>query len=255
MASLKAGLKLLALVLWSLLLVPLQLLVMLFTRGRVAFWITRLWHRGVCAVLGLKVRVEGQPVRDRQAVFVSNHISHFDIPVIGRTLHAAFVAKGEMRDWPVAGFMARLQQTVFISRKSQDGKEVTRMVAEVMAKGRSLVLFPEGTTSSGTSVATFKSTLFAILFPPEPAPWLVQPFTIVVEAADGRAVTDQRHRDIYAFYGEMQAGPHAWNFLKRSGATLRLVFHAPIESSPEHNRKSLAAMTQQIIASALPGPT
>ena len=255
MTHVKAAIKLMLVMGWSLLLVPPQLLVLLCTRGLAAFWIPQLWHRGLCFVLGLKVEVKGQPVRGRHVVYVSNHVSHFDIPVIGRTLRAAFIAKGEMQSWPVAGFMARLQQTVFISRASRDGVAVTRMVAAVLAQGRSLVLFPEGTTSGGVDVAPFKSSLFAILFPPEGGDWLVQPFTIRVERIGGRPVTDQDTRDHYAYYGAMPAGPHAWNFLRGSGATVRMLFHPPIASGPQHDRKSLAALTREIVASGLPAVT
>lgn len=249
----KAILRVLLLLLWSAALVPVQLLVMLFSRGKAAFRITQLWHRGVCLVLGLRVRVVGLPVHAQQAVYVSNHVSHFDIPVIGSVLRAAFVAKAEMAKWPVAAFMARLQQTVFISRESRDGPKVAQRIAAEISAGRSLLLFPEGTTSDGSTVAPFKSTLFAILFPPTPAPWLVQPFTLVVLATDGKPVRDQAGRDVYAYYGDMHAGRHAWAFLRSRGAIVQLVFHEPIRSSEELDRKSLAALAHRVVRSGLPG--
>jgi 1-acyl-sn-glycerol-3-phosphate acyltransferase len=254
LATPKALLRIILLVLWSLLLVPVQLLVMLFSRGTAAFRITQLWHRGVCAILGLRVEVRGQPVQDGQAVYVSNHVSHFDIPVIGSVLRAAFVAKAEMAKWPVAAFMARLQQTVFISRDSRDGSKVAERIAAEVSAGRSLLLFPEGTTSDGSAVAPFKSTLFAILFPPTPTPWRVQPFTLRVRIANGEVVRTQAQRDAYAYYGDMHAGRHAWTFLRSRGATITLIFHAPIVSSADLDRKSLAALAQGIVAQGLQQP-
>ena len=235
--------KLAGLFAWSTLLVPLQLLVLWRVLGRIdPYAITKLWHRGVCALIGVRVQINGTPLHASRAVYVSNHVSHFDIPVLGSVLKGSFVAKDDMARWPVAGFMARLQQTVFISRDPRAGKAVTDCIAAQLRSGRSLILFPEGTTSNGSSVLPFKSSLFGILFAgdAEISASAVQPVIIRVLAVDGRAVRSQLDRDGYAFYGDMHAGAHAWGFLRSKGAQIEVRFVDAITADAALDRKALA---------------
>ena len=247
--------KLAALLVWSALLVPLQLLLLWRARstGKTgAYTVTKLWHRGVCVLIGLRVQVTGAPLAASRAVYVSNHVSHFDIPVLGSVLKGSFVAKDDMARWPIAGFMARLQQTVFISRDPRAGKAVTDSIAGQLRSGRSLILFPEGTTSDGSSVLPFKSSIFGILFAGgasavsperrdcEISASAVQPVIIRVLAVDGRAVSSQLDRDGYAFYGDMHAGAHAWAFLRSKGAQIEVRFADAMTADAALDRKALA---------------
>jgi lyso-ornithine lipid O-acyltransferase len=237
--------KLLGILIWSALLVPPQLLMMWRARklgAAGAYEITKLWHRGVCALIGLRVQIAGVPLCRGRTVYVSNHVSHFDIPVLGSVLKGSFVAKEDMARWPIAGFMARLQQTVFISRDPRAGKAVTESIAEQLRSGRSLILFPEGTTSDGSQVMPFKSTIFGILFAgdAEISASAVQPIVIRVLAVNRAPVRTQADRDGYAFYGDMQAGAHAWAFLRSSGAVIELRFLEAITADAGLDRKKLA---------------
>ncbi len=241
----RAVAKLTGLLAWSVLLVPLQLIFMWRARSNVdtdAYRITKLWHRGVCALIGVRVQITGTPLRASRMVYVSNHVSHFDIPVLGSVLKGSFVAKDDMARWPVAGFMARLQQTVFISRDPRAGRAVTDSIAEQLRNGRSLILFPEGTTSDGSDVLPFKSTIFGILFAgaSEMSANAVQPLSIRVLAVDGRPVRSQLDRDGYAYYGDMHAGAHAWAFLRSKGACIEVRFANAINAEAALERKALA---------------
>ena len=268
--------KLAALLAWSALLVPLQLLLLWRARstGKAgAYTLTKLWHRGVCALIGLRVQITGVPLCACRTVYVSNHVSHFDIPVLGSVLKGSFVAKDDMARWPVAGFMARLQQTVFISRDPRAGKAVTDSIAAQLRSGHSLILFPEGTTSDGSGVLPFKSSIFGILFAggaaavsperrdssavsPERRDFeisasAVQPVTIRVLAVDGRAVRTQADRDGYAFYGDMHAGAHAWGFLRSNGAHVEVRFADAITADAALDRKALALRAQSDVLAGL----
>lgn len=253
---LRAAAKLVALVLLSGLVMPFQLLVMVFTRGRSAYVLPRLWHRCVCAILGIRVEVLGTPQPGDATLYVGNHISHFDIPLLGSVLRARFIAKDDMRDWPGVTFVAGLQQTLFISRRARDAGSVATQVADAMRPGDALVLFAEGTTSDGTSVAAFKSSLFALVAGRQGEAvargWTVQPFTIELRGIDGHPLRDAGDRDRYAFHGNVDAGAHVGAFLRGRGATLRLHLHAPIAIAPGATRKTLAAHAHAIVASALP---
>ncbi len=241
----RAVLKLLGLFAWSALLVPLQLLLLWRARrmGKAgAYTVTRLWHRGVCVLMGLRVQVTGMPLAASRTVYVSNHVSHFDIPVLGSVLKGSFVAKEDMARWPVAGFMARLQNTVFISRDPRAGSAVTESISAQLRCGRSLILFPEGTTSDGSGLLPFKSSIFGILFAGDAdiSAAAVQPVAIRVQMVNGCAVRTQSDRDGYAFYGDMPAGAHAWAFLRSRGARIQVRFADAITAEAALDRKALA---------------
>jgi lyso-ornithine lipid O-acyltransferase len=117
MAVVRILYKLSALLAVSLLLVPLQGIVRAFARGPARLRLPRLWHRCVCRILGLRLDLVGSPSADAPTLFVGNHVSHFDIFVLGGRLPASFVAKDDMAQWPLANRLCALQDTVFISRR------------------------------------------------------------------------------------------------------------------------------------------
>src|SRR5690606_21982668 len=119
MATPVAVFKFLQFLFWCALLIPPQVAIMLFTRGKPAYVLPQLWHKLICRAFGLSVEVVNQPETDRQALYVSNHISYLDIPVISCVLSASFVAKADVARWPVFGLLAKLHQTVFVSRSRQ----------------------------------------------------------------------------------------------------------------------------------------
>ena len=173
--------------------------------------------------------------------------------MLGSVLKGSFVAKDDMARWPVAGFMARLQQTVFISRDPRAGRAVTDSIAGQLRSGRSLILFPEGTTSDGSDVLAFKSTIFGILFAGDSqiSACAVQPVIIRVLGVDGRPVLSQADRDVYAFYGDMHAGAHAWAFLRSKGAQIEVRFADAITADAALDRKALAGRAHAQVRAGL----
>src|SRR6185369_3646099 len=118
------------------------------------------YYRVLCALLRIRVRVNGTPLHDRAVLYVSNHVSWADILVIGSLAPVAFVAKREVRDWPLVGITAELQRTVFVdrTRRHQTPESVSQIVKR-LAGGTSVVLFAEGTSSDGNRVLPFRSAL------------------------------------------------------------------------------------------------
>jgi 1-acyl-sn-glycerol-3-phosphate acyltransferase len=125
-----------------------------------------------------------------------------------------------------------------------------------MRPDHDLVLFAEGTTSSGEQVAPFKSSLLAPFLGPQAAEqaWQLQPFTIEIVCVDGCALSAGSDRDIYAFHNNMEAGAHVSRFLRLSGALVRITFHPPIAIPPGTDRKALAMQVHDIVASGLSSP-
>src|SRR3569832_745640 len=118
------------------------------------------YYRLLARLLRLRVRVAGEPLRGRPVLFVSNHVSWLDIVAIGAIQPVAFVAKSEVRKWPLVGITAEMQRTVFVDRqrRHQTGDAVSQMV-DRLASGTPVVLFAEGTSSDGNRVLPFRSAL------------------------------------------------------------------------------------------------
>jgi 1-acyl-sn-glycerol-3-phosphate acyltransferase len=245
-----ATLKIIAILLWSVPIVFFQSIVLLFHKGQHSYLIPQLWHKGVCLIIGLKVTVVGKPATNKQVIYVSNHLSYLDIPATGCFLRASFIAKDDIAGWPVIGFLATVQQTAFISRKSSKAKKVANALDVMIKDGKNLILFPEGTSSDGTDVLPFKSSLFSITQPKGLKPIAIQPFVIELLDVDGLRLT-QKSRDIYAWYADMDFSPHIWEFMQTSGATVKLTFLDVITPTPNQNRKELCQIVENQISYGL----
>jgi 1-acyl-sn-glycerol-3-phosphate acyltransferase len=139
-------------------------------RGR-GFWSsTDVWRSGIfhswggwaLSVLGIRLTVRGTPPA-APFLLVSNHLSYLDMLVLASQLRAVFIAKSEVKDWPVLGTLCRLVDTQFIQReRKNDILRMLKRIAEILESGRGVVFFPEGTTSNGHAVQRFKPPLLAV---------------------------------------------------------------------------------------------
>lgn len=234
--------RLLLAALWTLPSIPVQAaLVALPGHGNVAFG--AFYHRVLCRILGLKVRVVGQAAQGTKVLFLSNHSSWLDIPVLGGVLGAPFVSKADVGEWPVVGLIARLGRTVFVSRtRGRTGEEAAGM-RERLAAGDSLILFPEGTSSDGGRVLPFRSAFLGVA---EMAK-LVQPVSVVYDRLGGLPVV-RRDRAHFAWYGDMDIGSHFWRLAKRSGGGVTVLLHEPVDPHAFPNRKVLTQAVERVVA-------
>lgn len=118
--------------------------------------------RRLLALLRATVRVSG-PMPEPPFVLVTNHLSYVDVLVLASRLPARFVAKAEVRRWPLLGPICGGFGTIFIDRS--DRRDIPRVLAEIersLDRGEGIILFPEGTSSSGESVLSFRSPLLAL---------------------------------------------------------------------------------------------
>jgi 1-acyl-sn-glycerol-3-phosphate acyltransferase len=231
-------------------LAPLQWAATVVSGRRVPTRLPMLFHRLACRVMGIEVDMRGA-MHAGQTVWIANHLSYLDILAIGSVARCRFVAKEDIRGWPVFGTLARLQDTVFISRAARRATDVGNAVAGALSSGRNLVLFPEGTTTDGVAVLPFKSSLFEVFVAaPLRHDITLQPLTVSVESIDGGAA-DVANRDLYAYHGDASLGPHLLRFLGTAGARVSLTFHAPLSKDPTASRKTLANAAHAAVASGL----
>jgi len=225
----------------------------------------RFFWRGVCRLLGVRVRVEGDvagTIRGRAAVsrgekpviFVANHSSWLDILVAGGVLPTVFVSKDDVGRWPVMGTIARLGRTIFVSRqRGNTGRELEEMASR-LRDGDNLILFPEGTSTDGSRVLPFLSSFFAIAKPgrleqtgmPTAPPTIIQPVSIVYDRLENLPVGRAR-RTVFSWYGDMDLGPHVWKLgqWRSMRATIRL--HPPLDPNDFKSRKALANECWRIV--------
>ena len=118
------------------------------------------WCRRLLSLLGVRLRISG-PVPFGCHLIASNHVSWLDVLAIGAMFPSWFVSKTETRAWPVVGWLAAANDTLFLKRRS--ARAAYRMNAEIRARlgsGQSVVIFPEGTTTDGSRVLPFYPALF-----------------------------------------------------------------------------------------------
>ena len=121
--------------------------------------IFRTWARVCLRVIGACVRVEG-PAPRAPFLLVCNHLGYVDIPVLASCADAWFVAKMEMRSWPIVGILCRSVGTIFLDRKTgRDVLRVNRLIEDVLRRGYGVVIFPEGTSTQGFEVRRFRTSL------------------------------------------------------------------------------------------------
>ena len=235
--------------------IPAQSLVLFFTKGPLAYILPRLWHRAVCMIFNIRVQSEGQPSEQAQTIFMSNHISYLDIPVIATILKASFVAKKDVARGPLFGFLSTLQQTAFISRSRNDAGSVKGGLDAMLAEGKSLIIFPEGTSTDGRDVRSFKSSLFSLAIEQGKSnpDLMVQPLTLSMQAVDGKSVETQEDRDLYSWHVDMdtELHDHLWRFACCRGAVIKIKFHTPLRASTFQDRKQLANECYTIVRGSL----
>jgi 1-acyl-sn-glycerol-3-phosphate acyltransferase len=227
------------------LVVPVELLMRSLTGSRKSP-LPKVFHRGLSRALGIRIVSHGVPARRKSVLFVANHVSWADIPVLGARIDAAFVAKSEVGGWGLVGWLATLARTVYVqrSRRSTTGEQ-RDMIAERLRHGDSLILFPEGTNSDGVEPLPFKSSLFAVT---DGLPdVLIQPVTIAYTHVNGLRVQRGRLPDL-AWVGDTELMPHAAAFMALGRVRAEIIFHPAVRAADFANRKALAAHCETVIS-------
>lgn len=202
------------------------------------------WARQFLRILNVKLRTRGSlPEVGRQpgVMIVANHISWVDILVILAVSPARFVAKAEIRTWPLLGWLSMRAGTLFIERKKRsDTLRVNQAIGKLLGEGRSVVIFPEGMTSDGGVLHHFHASL---LHPVVNSEAFIQPAAIRYLAPDGG-------RNTAVAYVEISIVESLMQIINQSEIKAELIFEAAIACGGK-NRRELARMAEWSIAQAL----
>lgn len=200
------------------------------------------WAATALPLLGLSYVQRGAPMQGSGA-FVANHSSWIDIVALQRAAAPFLVSKAEVRDWPGIGMIGRAIGTMFVDRRPAAAKRQETELLARLARGDRMALFPEGTSTNGSGVLPFKSSLFGVFFAPElEGAVAVQPVTIRYHPRAGLPA------DFYGWWGDMDFAPHLAAVLARSsGGRVELTFHPPLRVADAEGRKALAAAAEMAV--------
>ena len=198
-------------------------------------WLIRNWSRVLMACCGVKIRVRGQPKTEGAVLWVSNHVSWVDIFVLDSVRAVSFIAKSDIRKWPLLGWLVAGAGTLFIERGRRHAvRAVGHQMSERFARGEAVGLFPESTTSLGLTVLPFHSSLFE---PALRAGVDIQPVALLF-LHRGRRTTR------YAFVGDQSLAHNLWYLLTSTGKVVEVVF-CPVTSAAEAAQLGRVAMAER----------
>jgi 1-acyl-sn-glycerol-3-phosphate acyltransferase len=205
--------------------------------------LTRWFLARLGSALPFRVRVEGE-LPAQPMLWVANHVSWTDIPLLGALQPLSFLSKAEVRDWPLAGWLAHKGGTLFIRRGAGDSGQVGQQLTRHLQQGHHLLIFPEGTTTDGLALRTFHGRLMSSAIDSGVA---VQPVAI-------RYLRNGQPCPVAPFVGDDDMLSHLLRLLSASACDVEICLLQPIPSQ-SCSRNELARHSQAIIAGVLQADT
>ena len=210
---------------------------LLALRQRLSRWFMQRLSRA----LPLQVSVTGEAPQ-QPMLWVSNHVSWLDIPLLGMLAPLSFLSKAEVRDWPLLGWLADQAGTLFIQRGAHQCTEVNQQLREYLQQDRHLLLFPEGSTSDGSALRTFHPRLLASAIDSGVS---LQPVAIRYRRNGERC-------QLSPFIDDDDLLSHLLRLLSSEAVCVEIQLLSPI-SSESASRNQLARQAKEMIAQALYG--
>ena len=203
---------------------------------RRALWLQR-WSRNIARIIGLQLHQRGTP--PSSGMIVSNHLSYLDILAYSALVPCVFVAKREVASWPILGLFARMAGTIFVDRtRRMKVADVNLHIAEALRTGTVVILFAEGTSSDGSSVLPFRSSLL------EPA--VLSQYT-VASAAIRYRLDDGSVPDEVCYWRDMTLLPHLLNLFAKRTIQAGVVFGADGAVATHPSRKEAAQQLHKAV--------
>jgi 1-acyl-sn-glycerol-3-phosphate acyltransferase len=200
------------------------------------------WCRAVLKVGGIRRIARGR-CPDAASLVIANHLSYLDVMILGAETPMVFVAKSEVAAWPVIGSLCAFVGTLFIDRSSRAGlPAVTNAVANLMAAGIRVMVFPEGTTTAGEQVLPFRP---ALLQPAVDQSAAVACVTMWYETPPGSVPAQSS----VCWVGDAPFAPHVYGFLGLPSIDAHVCWSDTVMT--ESSRRELAARAHGVIAREL----
>jgi len=215
-------------------------------RRPVTPYVTQFVCRSAFVILGIGYRQTGEAMEGRGAV-VSNHVSWLDIFALNARKRVYFVSKHEVARWPGIGWLARATGAVFINRDAKEAGAQKKVLERRLAAGHELLFFPEGTSTDGLRILSFKSTLFEAFFNFDASNGpMIQPVTLVYRSPPGQPA------HFYGWWGDMEFGTHLLKTLAapRQGS-VEMICHPPVRVADFPDRKALAKHCEEVVRCGL----
>ncbi|WP_432732446.1 lysophospholipid acyltransferase family protein [Jeongeupia wiesaeckerbachi] len=201
------------------------------------------WSNRLLTLLQIRVQVHGisPGVSPPNHLLLANHISWLDIFVLNAVTVSQFVAKSEIRNWPLVGRLCCGARTLFIEReRRKDTARVNGAILNSLQRGECVAIFPEGTTSDGASILPFRSSLLQAAID---ASATIQPVYLRYTNGQGERC------GAAAYIDEISFGESLWRVLGHRGLTVELSFLAPFPAG-ESDRRTLTQFVQSRIQAA-----
>lgn len=209
--------------------------------------ITQTWAAKMLRILNITLTVSGTPPDKNTTKFflVANHVSWLDIFVINATQPSRFVAKSEIRDWPIAGWLCEAAGTIFVRRtKRSDTTRINAIIHDVLDSGDTVAFFPEGTTTRGDRLLKFHTSLF------EPA---VANQAVVIPAAIRYCDANGAPSGATIFVGKVTFSQSISDIIAERNLQATIMF-APGIATVGKNRRETAEAAEDAIAAMLNVP-
>lgn len=234
----------------TIILMPVQALSVFF-RSPSRRWIPVKYHRTLCALIGIRVKIIGSCAQRRPLLIVANHSSWLDIVIISAAAPVIFVAKREVASWPFFGLLAKLQRSIFVDRQRRHKTgEVNAEIAQRLLEGDPVVLFGEGTSSDGNRVLPFRTALIGAAHTALSAANVghvtVQPLSITYVGRHGLPFSRVERRSL-AWYGGIELWPHLMKVLRRGAIDVILTWGDPVAYDAETDRKQIAVAMEATV--------
>ena len=234
---------------WILFISSIHLIVSLLSKRFFSFFFG-IFFKGIINIIGVKVNVLGLPEK-KNTLFVSNHISYLDIIVYGSLINTVFVAKSEIKKWPMINKLCNIAKTIFIERNNiRSLRNQISLIEKSLQKGSNVLFFPEGTSSDGSNVLRFKSSLFSIIETKKLGDFYIQPVSLSYNKLDGLPV-NKSYRPFLAWFGGMDLFSHLWKFLGLGTSEVKVSFHKAKKFSSFSNRKDACLFCYEKISEQL----
>jgi 1-acyl-sn-glycerol-3-phosphate acyltransferase len=244
-------LTVIALVMLTLVLLPFQLIGIAFGL-RLQRTVPQLYHRVFCAMVGVRIREVGQRSRQAPVLILSNHVSWLDVCVITALAPVVFIAKSEVARWPVFGWLAKLQRTIFIEReRRQKTGAATQEIAGRLLGGDAVVLFAEGTSGEGTRILPFRSALIgavhrALGCSTHHTAITVQPLSLAYVGFRGLPM-GRALRERVAWYGDADLIPHFFGVLAAGAVDVTVTWGDAAAYDIGADRKQIARDAEKAV--------